>query len=73
MLVKRLKTGFGVALCKCGHLSCAHSSKLSPLDEGRSYRDYHQGGCCECSCKQFTFHKFVSLEEAAEILEEVHA
>ena len=70
MLIKRITglDGFGTALCKCGHLACDHSSQLTPLDADHSFREYHHGGCCECSCGQFTFHRYVSLEEAARLL-----
>lgn len=70
MLVRRIKRlgGYGLALCKCGHLSSDHSSLLVPLGDGRSLREYHQGGCCECACERFTFHRYVSLEEAADLL-----
>lgn len=72
MLVRKLKDlGFVVAQCKCGHLQGEHSSLLIPLGDGKSYREYHAGGCVECSCKQFTFHRFVTLEEAAEIMQGV--
>jgi len=67
MLAKRVQRlgGFGIALCKCGHLSSDHSSRVSSIDKDQ---EYHQGGCVECACKQFTFHRFVSLEEAAALL-----
>ena len=73
MLVKRLHgLGFGIALCKCGHLQSDHSSLTVKMGDA-TYREYHSGGCVECACKQFTFHRFVSLEDAAEILQEAHA
>ncbi len=70
MLVKRVPRlgGFGVAMCKCGHLQCDHSSRTVPLGK-ETFREYHHGGCVECACKQFTFHRFVSLEDAATILQ----
>ena len=56
MLIKRLKGKFGLAVCKCGHLSCDHSSQVDKLSDGKYFREYHHGGCVECSCKKFTFH-----------------
>jgi hypothetical protein len=70
MLVKKVgRLGFGIALCKCGHLQSDHGSRLVQM-EGGTYREYHHGGCCccDCACKQFTFHRFVSLKEAAQML-----
>jgi len=67
MLLRRIKRlgGFGMAMCKCGHLQCDHSSHVVPLECGKSFREYHHGGCVECGCTQFTFHRYVSLEDAA--------
>jgi len=73
MLVKSLGRGeLRLELCKCGHLACDHGSQLTPLPEGRSYREYNQGSCCECGCKRFTFERFVTLKEAAELKKPVH-
>lgn len=68
MLVKRIgRLGFGIALCKCGHLQSDHGSRLVRI-EGGTYREYHHGSCCDCACGQFTFHRFVTLTEAAQML-----
>jgi len=71
MLAKRIQRlgGFGIALCKCGHLSSDHSSRLSKIDQDHTLQEHHHGGCVECACKQFTFHRFISLEEAAALLQ----
>lgn len=70
MLIERVKRlgGFGIALCKCGHLSSDHGSRFTPVDKNRTLREHNHGGCCECACKRFTFHRYVSLEDAAVIL-----
>lgn len=72
MLVERIKRlgGFGIALCKCGHLSSDHGSRLTPVDKNHTLREYNHGGCCECACSMFTFHRYVSLEDAAAIIRE---
>ncbi len=69
--VRRLKGGVGLAVCECGHLQAEHSSLLVPLDGERMCREYSHGGCVECSCRRFTFSRFVSLDEAAYIMTEI--
>jgi hypothetical protein len=74
MLVKSIKRlgGLVVAVCKCGHLQCDHSSRTVPLGN-KIFREYHHGGCVECSCRQFTFHRFMPLEDAATMLQDQRA
>lgn len=71
--VLRLKGGVGLSICECGHLQAEHSSLLMPLDGERMYREYNHGGCVGCSCKRFTFDRFVSLEEANYMMGEAAA
>ena len=68
--VRRLKGGVGLAVCECGHLQAEHSSLLVPLNGERVYREYNHGGCVGCSCRRFTFSRFVSLDEAVYIMKE---
>lgn len=68
--VRRLTGGVGLAVCECGHLQAEHSSLLVPLDGERMCREYNHGGCVGCSCRRFTFDRFVSLEEAAYMMED---
>ena len=73
MLGKRVpRLGVGLAVCDCGHLQSDHSSLLIPLGE-KMFREYNHGGCVECDCQRFTFNRFVSLEEAAELHKEAHS
>lgn len=79
MLVKPIRrlSGFGVGLCKCGHLEGDHSNLRIPFDaqDGKAWLDHNQGGCCagQCKCKQFTFVRWATLEEVAEMLHARHA
>lgn len=69
MLLRRSnRIGLCLAICKCGHLQSDHSSHTIPLEGGKRFREYHHGGCVECGCKQFTFHRHATLEEAAELM-----
>ena len=59
--------GFNLELCKCGHLITEHGSRTTKVGD-KLLREPHHGGCCagSCQCKRFTFHRFVSIEEAAD-------
>lgn len=74
MLAKRIgrrEGDFGIAMCRCGHLQSDHSSQTVPFGQnGHALREYHHGGCCagDCHCKQFTFQRFATLDEVADIM-----
>jgi len=58
-----------IELCKCGHLISEHGSRTTKVEDSL-LRESHHGGCCagSCQCKRFTFHRFVSIDEAADIV-----
>ena len=74
MLVKPIQRlgGFGIGICKCGHVEGDHSNLLIPFDaqDDKVWLDHHHGGCCAgmCNCKQFMFARWIALEEVAKIL-----
>lgn len=63
--------GFGVGVCRCGHLQSDHSNLPIPLhdQDGHVRLEHHQGGCCAgtCSCKRYTFQRWATLDEVADI------
>ena len=56
-------------MCECGHLKSEHGSKLMPLNGSTTIRESNEGSCCNgvCACGQFSFARFVLLEEAAQL------
>jgi hypothetical protein len=56
-------------MCKCNHLKSEHGSLLHKLLKA-IVREPNDGGCCSshCDCKQFTFSRYVCVDEAADIV-----
>jgi hypothetical protein len=44
-------------LCTCGHTKSTHAPRYAP----------GHGPCRVCECKQFTFERFLSAQEVAEL------
>lgn len=57
-------------MCECGHLKSEHGSRTTRIGGSRMLRQANDGSCCKgrCECKQFTFARFVGLEEKAEMV-----
>ena len=51
-------------MCRCGHLKSTHGSLLHRIKKSM-LRESNEGSCCSnhCECLQFTFVRFVTVEE----------
>ena len=64
---KQIQNFVSDEMCECGHLKSEHGS-LTHRTKDKMIRESSDGNCCSCACKKFTFHRFVSIDEAAEII-----
>lgn len=60
------------SMCECGHLEREHGSQTLSLPNNRMLRKPHDGNCCrgKCFCKRFTWARFVTLTEMAQMVEQ---
>lgn len=56
-------------MCTCGHLKSLHGSLLHKV-KNVMIREPSDGNCCSgrCGCTQYTFQRFVAIEEATQLL-----
>ena len=66
---KQIENFVSDEMCKCGHLKSNHGS-LTHRMKDKMIRERSDGSCCSshCVCNKFTFMRFVSVDEAAELI-----